>query len=156
VNTLLEILKGWLPVLTAVIGGLWGLFTYVENQKQTAAKESQTLLIRAQQPFLQKQLDLYFETSTIVGKLVTEDPHSDSWKANDERFWALYWSELAMVETRELEAAMKSFGDALKIYERTPDSGSKERLQSAALAVAHAIRASVESGWGVRTVGAQP
>jgi hypothetical protein len=155
-HALLEILKGWLPVLTAVIGGLWGLITYLDNQRRTAEKESQTLLIQAQQPFLQKQLSLYFETSTIVGKLVTEDPHSESWKASDGRFWALYWSELAMVETRELEAAMKNFGDILRIYERSPDAGTKERLESAALAVAHAIRASVERGWGVRAVGAQP
>jgi hypothetical protein len=49
-----------------------------------AAQDSQTRLIEAQRPFLVKQLDLYFETAQIAGKLVSLDPASEEWRRKFE------------------------------------------------------------------------
>jgi hypothetical protein len=120
-----KVIQGWLPVLTVVVGAGWALYTYLDHQKDAARllrlqadKEMVTRRIEAQKPFLQKQLDLYFETAHIVGKLVTMEPSSSGeWSTLTNRFWALYWSELSMVEHRMVEARMKRFGDALLRYQ---------------------------------------
>ena len=48
-----------LPVLVAVIGGLWGLYTYIDHAKEAREKELLTRRLEAQKPFLDKQLALY-------------------------------------------------------------------------------------------------
>jgi len=77
-----------LPVLVAVFGGLWALFTYVDHSNQTqkleearAQQEQSTRLVQAQQPFLTKQLDLYFETAQVVGKLSALEQSDPKWSA---------------------------------------------------------------------------
>jgi len=57
------VIQVWLPILTVVAGGVWGLFTYIEAQKaaeQTRQTEQDKLTRareqEAQQPFLKKQL----------------------------------------------------------------------------------------------------
>jgi hypothetical protein len=173
----LDIIQAWLPVLTVVVGALWGLFTYITSQKeaeqqrlaQTQAIETQRLAqereaqlqrnyqlekdlstrrIEAQRPFLQKQLDLYFETIQLVGKLISgAQPNTPEWKPMEERFWQLYWAELAMVEHGIVEQAMKEFGEQLKRYVQTPTQDVKNRLNVASYNLAHAIRQGIESAW---------
>jgi hypothetical protein len=56
------------------MGAIWALYTYLEQQKthqqeleRQTAKEAVTRRLEAQKPFLNKQLELYFETSQIAG-----------------------------------------------------------------------------------------
>jgi hypothetical protein len=155
-HSLLGVAQSWLPVLTVVGGALWGLYTFIDHQKESnrllqeqAQRDGQARLIEAQRPFLQKQLDLYFETAQIAGRLVTIKPGTDKWQENETRFWALYWSELSMVEHGVVEAAMKHFGDTLLVYDGKPDDPATRRaLESAAYELAHAIRSGIESAWG--------
>jgi len=86
-----------IPILTAIIGGLWTLNLYLDQREkdqramsESARKEQETRLLEAQKPFLVKQLDLYFETASLVGKLVTTDPSEPNWKDLERRYWALY------------------------------------------------------------------
>lgn len=168
---LLELAKSWLPVLSVVAGGLWGLYTYLDHQqvarreadtarsalanisRAQAQRDSRVRLIEAQKPFLDKQLALYFETAQVIGRLVTETWPSDHWQADRQRFWQLYWSELTMVEHIEVATAMKAFGDQLALLDgniqakQPVDDKAVRRLQDLALNVARALRKGVENSW---------
>jgi hypothetical protein len=143
-----------LPVLTAVVGAIWALYAYLDHAKQDRAAR----LVEIQRPFLEKQLALYFETTQVTGDLVSLDGwHDQKWLDRTHRFWALYWSELAMVESRDVEGAMVEFGRALTETEnaRTGTDQANFRahqnsLNGLALDVAHAIRASIESSWALQ------
>src|SRR6266550_849493 len=147
-SRLLDVVQNWLPVLTVVVGALWGLWTYIESQKAAeelrltqaktfeeqrqaqqkeadaqqrlqVAREANTRRVEAQKPFLTKQLELYFETANVVGKLVTlapapTDQSSKEYEEALRRFYALYWSELSMVEHKNVESAMVVFKNALE------------------------------------------
>ena len=171
--SLLELAKSWLPVLSVVVGALWGLYTYMDHQKtarneaaaslekqlvrskEQTQRDTRVRLIEAQKPFLDKQLALYFETAQIVGKLVTEPLSSPDWEASTRRFWQLYWSELTMVEHNDVATAMKAFGDQLGLVAEGRDKlkgvemdAALQILRSLSLNVAHALRRGVESSWG--------
>lgn len=58
-----------------------------------------------------------------------------------KRFDELYWGELALVETPEVESQMVKFGRALE--------ASPESLQDEALSLAHVLRSSLAKSWGI-------
>jgi hypothetical protein len=89
---------------------------------------------------------------------VVYTPDDKEWDEAERRFWALYWSELSMVEDRRVEEAMVTFSK--KLYDYTAsrkmtkahsqpfdDSKSKQPLSNASLELAHAIRQSIENAW---------
>src|SRR5262245_18161512 len=130
IRTALTIARELLPVMTAIVGGLWVFFTYLGNQNaqeiqrqdlekqrlvQAEAAEKQRLaqaeaaekqqraearklaqlrVLEARKPFLTRQLELYFETAQVVGRLVTEELQTPSWQSAEKRYQSLYWSEL--------------------------------------------------------------
>ena len=57
----------------------------------------------------------------------------------------LYWSELALVEDIGVSSAMVHLEEALEAYEQKTRPSTD--LKPAALALAHAIRDSIQSGW---------
>jgi hypothetical protein len=162
---LTEWLRVFTVVIVPVIGGLFAFFRWLKYQRDAEEraryeqeKDRLTRLLDAQRPFLSRQLDLYNETALIVGKLLTEDPRSTAWAEYRKRFWALYWSELSVVEHREVEFHMKNFGDLLKPYTdlvRGPqnDATGKEiaaaqaELEGSSFRLAHAIRTGIENSW---------
>ena len=94
-----------------------------------------------------------------MGKLVTTTVTDPEWVKVERRFWALYWSELSMVEHKIVECVMKNFGDQLQLYKdmRRDDPGRARALATLngrAYDVAHAIRDGIESAWGQE--GARP
>ncbi len=62
----------------------------------------------------------------------------------DKRFWELYWGELALVESKDVEGAMVALGKELK-----KSSPEKENLQKLSLNLAHACKSSIHESWGV-------
>jgi hypothetical protein len=145
----LKLAQSFLPVLTVVCGALWAVFTYVHHASKEAESTSRTRLLEAQQPFLRKQLDLYFETAELAGRLITEDPSNQKYKDDVKRFWALYWASLSMVEHEVVELAMMSVGDKLRAYLLDLQSAERKHdLEVAVYHLAHAIRAGIESSWG--------
>jgi hypothetical protein len=104
-------------------------------------------------------LKLYFATARVVGSLVSENPRSPDWETARRKFWALYWSELSMVESELVERAMKDFGDKLRELEKAPEltplttardpvgDAFVEPLREPAYKLAHAIRVAIEDAW---------
>jgi apolipoprotein N-acyltransferase len=128
-----------LSVLGAVVAFGWGVFQFVATQD---ARE-ETRRIEATKPFLERQLKLYTEATQAAATLATSKNAEELDTAN-ERFWSLYWGELALVEDEKVEAAMVQFGRAL-------EAGSVgQQLQISSLALAHACRDSLAESWGVK------
>jgi hypothetical protein len=175
-SELLEIIKAWLPVLTVVGAAVWGLVTYLDTQRKAesarleqsktvegqrlaqqkeaesqrqaqVAREATTRRLEAQKPFLTKQLELYFETAKVVGILVTAEKELGDYLSAKQRFLALYWSELAMVEHGNVERAMVEMNKALETWERSAPGSSRAEVQQAAYRLSHAIRDAISSAW---------
>ena len=151
-----------LPVLVALAGGFWALYNFMGQQERFAVerrledeRQTRARLIEAQKPFLTQQLALYFDTSQLVGKIITQQPKTDEWGKLESRFWALYWSELAMVEHPVVESAMKNFGDQLATFRNDPSEAQRRILERRAYELAHAIRSGIVSAWGPTTQPAQ-
>jgi len=146
-----------LPLWTAVIGGLWVVWTYIDNEHQAreaatqlAKRESRTRLLEAQKPFLDRQLALYFETAQVAGRLVTLPRNDPIWQQDDKRLEELYWSELTMVEQPVVAEAMKNFRNALAAFEREPTPAApqtSDALHREALGLANALRAGIKQSW---------
>jgi len=158
----LGLTQSLLAPMTAIIGGLWVVLTYVDGQHESRRKENETRRLEAQRPFLEKQLALYFETAQVTGKLIVLTPDDKNWPETEKRFWALYWSELSMVEDSGVEEAMVKFSRQLIDYttvrksqkdhnQAIDDMQLKGNLEGAALDLAHAIRASIETRWSGRS-----
>lgn len=124
----LERLQSWLKVL-AFIGACitfgWSVWCYFDKKKS----ENEVRKIEASQPFLKRQLALFEEATQITAYIATSDSPGDE-KEKKQRFWQLYWGELALVEHGGVERAMVEYGDLLrsKKYE--------DPLKQAALRVA--------------------
>ncbi len=144
--------------MTAIIGGLWVDFTYLQDQrhqadalKAQADKDTQTRAIEARQPFTKVQLDTYIETAKVVGGLVsTNDWTAEEWKHNRQRFEELYWTELSMVEDTGVKEAMQAFRVQLQKAEanagppwKVPD-GDFTELRERSYRLALALQASIE------------
>lgn len=118
-------------ILGAVISFLWGVLTYFDARK-----------LESTRPFLEKQLALYSEASRTTSIISTSKNNEEIIMAK-EKFWKLYWGELAMVENRDVEQAMKKFGDALE------KDANQNILQQYSLQVAKACRYSLDKSWGI-------
>jgi hypothetical protein len=121
----------------AVVFG-WGVVQFVATQNA----QIETRRIEATMPFLERQLRLYTEATQAAAALATSKDPAELDAAN-ERFWSLYWGELALVEDARVEAAMVRFGQALK-----SGAGGSE-LEQLSLALARACRDSLAESWGV-------
>ena len=71
-----------------------------------------------------------------------------------ERFFQLYWGELAMVEDVDVERAMVRFRKSLLTLQQkgANDECAKKRTEIS-LMLAHCIRASLGKSWGVKLEG---
>jgi hypothetical protein len=164
-KAILTLIAGLLPAMTAILGGLWIVVTYLDHQKEVQADAksrdklaADTRRVESQRPFLEKQLALYFETAQIAGRLIALTPDDNIWGVVEQRFWTLYWSELSMVEDEGVEKAMVDFSKKLFDYTAVrkmmkehnqpfDEMEHKRALSGASLELAHAIRKSIESGW---------
>lgn len=139
-----------LTVVGAIASFLWGVYQWrekstqdLEARKHETARLVETRRIEATKPFLERQLTLYAEATRVAAQVATQG-NSEAGKKALARFWELYWGELALVENRAVEAAMKRMGDALVANAPARD------LQQASLAVARACRESLDRSWGIR------
>lgn len=159
-----EWLKAYWPYITSVAVAAWAMVNLYVNHRADekhrqfeALKQLQVRTLEAQRPFLDKQLQLYFETAKVAGQLVTLDRAIDAaaWTEAQKRYEALYWVELSMVENKVVEASMLSFRRALNVYMNNP--AYKWQLENKSYCLAHAIRNSIRETWAVQTsAGAVP
>jgi hypothetical protein len=146
------ILVGLLPMLALIGSGTWALGKYLDERAENEQRAQRTRLIEVQKPFLDQQTKLYFETAKVIGDLMTLDRFSEQtndWPTQEKRFWALYYSDLAVVEHCEVDIAMASFGHALAQYtkKKKEDNQDKTELGRLAIGVAHALRTGMVQSW---------
>ena len=135
-------LDTWVKVLTlvgAVVAFVWGAYQFLATQRTQA----ETRRIEATRPFLERQLKLYTEATQSAATMATSSSKEEVASAT-QRFWSLFWGELALVEDKRVEAAMVQFGRAL-------DEGKTgNELRGVSLELAHACRDSLADSWGVK------
>lgn len=107
----------------------------IEQAKATAVQR-----VISMEPFLNRQLALFQETTQVVAFIATS-PESEERKQKEARFWQLYWGELALVEHGDVETAMKHFGDALKA------KAASDVLEQLSLKVTYACRDELAESW---------
>jgi len=145
-------LEQWLKVLGvagAIASFVWGVFVWKEKseadrdlQRIETQRLAQSRRIEATKPFLERQLRLYTEATEVAAVIATSSDEKQGSKAL-ERFWQLYWGELALVENREVENAMVALGEAIKA------NASRGALEQASLRLARACRRSLDNSWGI-------
>jgi len=127
-----------LGLVGAVGSFIWGVIVWRAAQKERQASATRD----ATKPFLEKQLLFYSEATAVASRIATLSDGVDR-KKNIQRFWELYWGELAMVESKDVESAMVNLGRAL--IENPSDRGSLEQLS---LRLADSCRHSLAKSWG--------
>jgi len=148
-------LKRWVQIIAAVssAGGIAiaaasvvvGVIEFSRTQHETevqrmmdAEKLSQTQAIEARRPYLEQKLkwctEVIEKTAAIAvdGKRLTLETR--------QRFWQLYWGVMGMIENKELELTMMTFGSAM-------DAGYFEKLPKLSLHVAYACRDEMAKEW---------
>ena len=132
-----------LVTAAVAVGGL--VFTGV-SIVGTQKREAETRRLQAREPFLRRQLELYAEATRAASRIAHPSGIEKSDAEARQRFWELYWGELALVEDRQVEAAMVQMGECLNTGDCAPCGGS---VQKCSIALAHACRASLAISWGV-------
>lgn len=95
-------------------------------------------------PFLKLRMEKYLDAVKVAGVLADKNLHTaDEYQVAVKRFWELYWAELSMVETKDVEAMMVGVKQEI-----APDH-KKTELQTAILALAQSIRQSTARSWGI-------
>jgi|ERR1051326_547478 hypothetical protein len=159
---ILALIQGLLPAMTAIVGGLWVAFTYLENQKEAEAerqlqikRENVARLLEARKPFIAKQLDLYVKTAQVAGELVASNSDTvqrEKWLNTFGTFEQLYWTELSMVEDDTVKSAMQDLYQRLLWARQQPDvipSDKWKDVQESAYRLARALRSSIEASWNL-------
>lgn len=118
----------------------------IEQRKAELTELSAKASIEMLSKFKELQMKIYLDAGDVLSYLiVNEDFRSAEYKAKVQRFWELYWVELAVVETPKIESTMMQFGNILKDMQDHDFSNFKERqheLELAGYAVAQAIKQS--------------
>jgi hypothetical protein len=97
-------------------------------------------------------MEIVNTTSIIANCAIEVDPEGAAARAAAEvRFWELYWGQLALVESIEVERAMVDFQEAIVVPSQSEAEKRDEKrtLQLLSFAVAHACRNSIAESWKV-------
>jgi hypothetical protein len=155
---ILTFLQGFLPLMIAVCGGVWGLYTYFnqQNEARTLAanqtkKELQVSYAQARKPFLDRQFSLYQNIVETTATLVGLEPLSKDWIENYNKLRLL-----AMAQIGFFGDAETAFNELLEVlFEMkehhkgdSPDSLVRVKLvQKRSLSLSQALRKSMERTW---------
>jgi hypothetical protein len=131
--SLIVVIPWLLTLLTAGIG-IW----------KVTAEQGQA----NRQPFLQKQLELAFQTSETASQLATLT-NPDDWEKARLKFWLLYWGPLSVVEDRNVESEMVKFGQPVPAQPVANPKLPMTSLEVPSYDLAHALRDLVLSSWNV-------
>jgi hypothetical protein len=132
-------LERWLKIIgvaLTLIGILASLYQF-----------SRTQAINAARPFLEKKLKWCEEAVDTAAGIAIHGRDSVSSQEGAvrpsrrvDRFWALYWGVMGMVENRDVIDAMVAFGNGLNTSDTSGDKGR-------ALSIAHACRKEMAHDW---------
>src|ERR1700730_3169972 len=124
---LLGVIKSWLPVLTVVVGALWGLYEYIDTQKKAetarviqAKKDGETRRVEAQKPFLELQFKTYLATTGLIGRLVVLENKQAEFRNLKNELERLYWCDLGLVMDESVLKAVTALRHALEKHDNQP------------------------------------
>ena len=108
------IIKAVITPIIAVITVLVGIYQYTDAQKQSLEREYELKRLERQEKRFEEKAALYKETRQLLSFLSTNDSKtSDIYETKRNKFWELYWGDLASVETHPIESLMVQFGNKL-------------------------------------------
>jgi hypothetical protein len=135
------------PAATLVVGlivGLSGIWQYADKKQQSN-----------REPFLKLQMDFCVKACDAVGHMIS-DSDSAKWQEARAIFWAQYWGTLAIVEDRNVEAAMVAMGQLVPppnapVPETLPMTNSE--FQQRSLQLSHTVRNLLLRSWNINRLG---
>jgi hypothetical protein len=155
-QAVLSLIQGLLPAMTAIVGGLWIAFTYIEHQKDardqaskqaaeagqqaalnTAAtqalanKELRYKLYEVYRPMLEKRDSDHYEMAQSVAKLLSNDVSNAEWTSAHIKFWEVYWG-VSVLGLGTLHEKAKQFGDVMEKYKVSQDKETRSALEKGA------------------------
>jgi hypothetical protein len=103
---------------------------YTDGQEKSLEKEYELKKLERQERLLEEKAALYKETRQVLSFLSNQDAStSPLYKAKRDRFWELYWGDLAAVESAEIESLMVRFGNALTGLENEADDTTRMAIK---------------------------
>jgi len=145
-------------------GAIGAVLTFVVAEIDMAdgrEKEAKDRTFEARKPYLAKQLDLYSETISVVGLLMSVSPNAGDDFGNVLRRWTtLYLSELPLVADQPCVATRLSAVDkAVWAYYEAPSKDERKSrrvaLKSAACDLAFAMQSAVSKTWDTSQPGSR-
>ena len=136
------IIKAVITPIIAVITVLVGIYQYTDAQKQSLEREYELKRLERQEKRFEEKAALYKETRQLLSFLSTNDSKtSDIYETKRNKFWELYWGDLASVETHPIESLMVQFGNKLGDLKNETNEAKinsiKNDLQQISLSFAH-------------------
>ena len=135
------IIKGIITLVIAVITILFGIYQYTDSQEKSLEKEFELRKIERQEQAFEEKSALYKETRQILSFLSTNsEMESTLFESKRNRFWELYWGDLAAVESSEIESLMVRFGRLLTELESKEEpkvESIQEDLKQISLSLSH-------------------
>lgn len=98
--------------------------------------------IEANHPFLDKQRSIYTEATRVTAVIAISTVIMDVTTVK-QRFYELYWGELALVERGKVVQAM------IKFHEALDNNQTQDKLVRLSLDLAHACREELAISWGI-------
>jgi hypothetical protein len=155
-QAVLSLVQGLLPAMTAIVGGLWVAFTYMQHQKEARDQASEQATASAQQawsnaiatrelankelryklyeiyrPMLEKRDADHYAMAQSVAKLLSNDVSSAEWNNARATFWEVYWG-ISVLGLDSLHERAKQFGEILEKYKTSQDKETRAALEKAA------------------------
>jgi hypothetical protein len=128
-----------------IVSVVAGVVRSILNFNNTRLKEAEVRRVEAAKPFLELRQKFYLEGLHAAAILSNPDVHTDQECLDAEkRFKELYVAELSMVEVPEVEANMVELAKAID-----PNLLQLKGAQLAAYNLAHAVRDSFVTQWGI-------
>ena len=128
-----------------VIGVIGGIVASVISFNEARKKEALARHAEAVRPFLELRQNLFREAVKAAGVLANADTHSKAeLRSARKRFRELYVTELSMVEGPNVASRMRDLAEQID-----PELLTLTPAQEAAYDLAHALRDTFLSSWGI-------
>lgn len=116
--------------------------------------------------FWEEQIGLYRDATDAAAEIAMAPDLTAAGPAR-QKFWKLYWGKLSMIEHKEVERAMMSFGEALSRCEKDKnedettcfgvvEGATPTVLRSRAYKLAHCARYSLTMTWNPAEIDDSP
>lgn len=103
------------------------------------------------QPFLEKQLELCLEATSVAAVLATTISPAE-FENKQARFWELFWGPLAVVENDAVSAAMMEFGAELDELVSKGAPLPFDSLKAQSIDLAAEVRKLILEAWSITSL----